>query len=325
MPEAPGRTQVEHPAELLADGVVGGLLDQLPDVGAAVRAEPDVRAQRRIVGHLDAVTREHPHPVRARAAVGDLRAVEPVPQVRVVAERLRRGSAAPAQRVGPGHRHRLVPPPRDGVAERILDDRRPHERRAPDPIGAVLRDADPRPVSVRPHLGPGLHLGLVGHGAPASRVSVRPKTLPSAPRAALTGRTVPCRDPSERGSMLAERMFDDDLNEDQRRAATHGDGPLLIVAGAGTGKTTTLAARVAHLLLERRRGPSGILLLTFSRPRVARDARRGPSGRAGTPMRRQGVGRHVPRGREPAAAAPRPRARPLARTSPCSTRPTPPT
>ena len=64
--------------------------------------------------------------------------------------------------------------------------------------------------------------------------------------------------------MLAERMFDDDLNEDQRRAATHGDGPLLIVAGAGTGKTTTLAARVAHLLSSGVR-PERLLLLTFSR------------------------------------------------------------
>ncbi|MDP2300699.1 MAG: UvrD-helicase domain-containing protein, partial [Actinomycetota bacterium] len=39
-----------------------------------------------------------------------------------------------------------------------------------------------------------------------------------------------------------------DLNPQQRAAASHGDGPLLIVAGAGTGKTTTLAHRVAHLV-----------------------------------------------------------------------------
>ncbi|MGZ4149745.1 MAG: ATP-dependent helicase, partial [Actinomycetota bacterium] len=63
-------------------------------------------------------------------------------------------------------------------------------------------------------------------------------------------------------------MFDD-LNDSQRAAATHGDGPLLIVAGAGAGKTTTLAARVAHLV-ERGVRPERILLLTFSR-RSARD------------------------------------------------------
>jgi DNA helicase II / ATP-dependent DNA helicase PcrA len=39
------------------------------------------------------------------------------------------------------------------------------------------------------------------------------------------------------------------LNDRQREAARFGDGPLLILAGAGTGKTNTLAHRVAHLIL----------------------------------------------------------------------------
>ena len=64
-------------------------------------------------------------------------------------------------------------------------------------------------------------------------------------------------------------MFEE-LNPEQQTAATHGDGPLLIVAGAGTGKTTTLAARVAWLIAERRIRPERILLLTFSR-RAARE------------------------------------------------------
>jgi DNA helicase II / ATP-dependent DNA helicase PcrA len=64
-------------------------------------------------------------------------------------------------------------------------------------------------------------------------------------------------------------MFEDTLNDAQRAAATHGDGPLLVVAGAGTGKTTTLAARVAFLI-ERGVRPERILLLTFSR-RAARE------------------------------------------------------
>ena len=64
-------------------------------------------------------------------------------------------------------------------------------------------------------------------------------------------------------------MFEDDLNPEQRLAATHGEGPLLIVAGAGTGKTTTLAARVTTLL-ERGVRPERVLLLTFSR-RAARE------------------------------------------------------
>ncbi len=54
------------------------------------------------------------------------------------------------------------------------------------------------------------------------------------------------------------------LNPAQLSAATHGDGPLLIVAGAGTGKTRTLVHRVAHLV-ERGVRPERILLLTFTR------------------------------------------------------------
>jgi DNA helicase II / ATP-dependent DNA helicase PcrA len=56
----------------------------------------------------------------------------------------------------------------------------------------------------------------------------------------------------------------DPLNPAQRLAATADDGPLLIVAGAGTGKTQTLAHRVAALIA-RGADPRRILLLTFSR------------------------------------------------------------
>ena len=55
-----------------------------------------------------------------------------------------------------------------------------------------------------------------------------------------------------------------ELNEAQTRAATHADGPLLIIAGAGTGKTRTLVSRVAHLI-ERGVRPERILVLTFTR------------------------------------------------------------
>jgi DNA helicase-2/ATP-dependent DNA helicase PcrA len=60
----------------------------------------------------------------------------------------------------------------------------------------------------------------------------------------------------------------DDLTEAQRRAATHDGGPLRILAGAGTGKTTTLSARVAWLLATGA-APERLLLLTFTR-RAAR-------------------------------------------------------
>jgi DNA helicase-2/ATP-dependent DNA helicase PcrA len=67
-----------------------------------------------------------------------------------------------------------------------------------------------------------------------------------------------------------------DLNPDQRRAVEHGAGqghpPLLIIAGAGSGKTNTLAHRVAHLIAQGA-DPRRILLLTFSR-RAALEMRR---------------------------------------------------
>jgi DNA helicase-2/ATP-dependent DNA helicase PcrA len=61
----------------------------------------------------------------------------------------------------------------------------------------------------------------------------------------------------------------EELNPEQQAAVGHGEGPLLIVAGAGSGKTMTLAARVASLI-ERGTRPERILLLTFSR-RAARE------------------------------------------------------
>ncbi len=56
----------------------------------------------------------------------------------------------------------------------------------------------------------------------------------------------------------------DALNETQRAAVEHGDGPLLVIAGAGSGKTRTLAARVAALI-GRGTPAERILLLTFTR------------------------------------------------------------
>ena len=60
-----------------------------------------------------------------------------------------------------------------------------------------------------------------------------------------------------------------ELNEAQAKAATFGDGPLLVIAGAGSGKTKTLACRVAWLVNEGI-APDRILLLTFTR-RAARE------------------------------------------------------
>ena len=68
------------------------------------------------------------------------------------------------------------------------------------------------------------------------------------------------------------------LNPAQRRAVTHGAGPapalpLLVIAGAGSGKTNTLAHRVAHLIVSGA-DPRRILLMTFSRRAAAEMTRR---------------------------------------------------
>ncbi len=93
------------------------------------------------------------------------------------------------------------------------------------------------------------------------------------------------------------------LNRAQRAAACHGAGPLLILAGAGTGKTNTLAHRVAHLILEGA-NPQRILLLTFSR-------------RAAIEMTRRAQ-RIVCRGRAPSIRLPIASSAAIARASGCS-------
>lgn len=71
------------------------------------------------------------------------------------------------------------------------------------------------------------------------------------------------------------------LNDAQRDAVAHGDTPLLVIAGAGTGKTSTLAHRLARLVADGA-APERILLLTFTR-RAAADLER----RAGHVLARQ--------------------------------------
>src|SRR5262245_10424194 len=55
-----------------------------------------------------------------------------------------------------------------------------------------------------------------------------------------------------------------DLNPSQRAAVTHFGGPLLIVAGAGSGKTRVLTNRIAYLLAAREVHPSEIIAITFT-------------------------------------------------------------
>jgi DNA helicase-2/ATP-dependent DNA helicase PcrA len=56
----------------------------------------------------------------------------------------------------------------------------------------------------------------------------------------------------------------DNLNKAQKEAVLHIDGPLLIVAGAGSGKTKVLTSRIAHIIKEKKAFPSQILSVTFT-------------------------------------------------------------
>ena len=59
---------------------------------------------------------------------------------------------------------------------------------------------------------------------------------------------------------FAERI----LNTEQRAAVEHGEGPLLIIAGAGTGKTTVITERIVHRITSGKAKPQEILALTFT-------------------------------------------------------------
>ena len=109
---------------------------------------------------------------------------------------------------------------------------------------------------------------------PSSTPSERPEALSEAGATAARAlgptpaslRTLPLFGAEELGRA---RGLLDGLDPDQRRAAEHGRGPLLIVAGPGSGKTRTLAHRVAQLITAHGAPAAGCLCITFTRRAAA--------------------------------------------------------
>jgi DNA helicase-2/ATP-dependent DNA helicase PcrA len=74
--------------------------------------------------------------------------------------------------------------------------------------------------------------------------------------------------------MGVDATIDERLNAAQQAAIVHGDGPLLVIAGAGTGKTTVITHRIAHLMSSKRARPEQVLALTFTEKAAAEMERR---------------------------------------------------
>ena len=165
----------------------------------------------------------------------------------------------------PGH----VGPGGPGPAARV------EQREGPKPVGprkAPRATNAPRAPDNVPR--PGIVVGGWSNAPvtqltsePAPGVATAPVARGVARASPSAGRTVPARAQARsyrlvRGAVLRRPAFEPD--ETQRRVIAHRRGPLLVLAGPGTGKTTTLVEAVARRV-ERGLRPEQVLVLTFSR------------------------------------------------------------
>ena len=132
----------------------------------------------------------------------------------------------------------------------------------------VIRLFEPGEIQARSSVG----LFGASEGAPARRRSapVQFEAAPSSGQLSFLGSPAPKNPPSSCPAVPALRSsLLEALDPEQRAAAEITDGPLLIVAGPGTGKTRTLTHRLAHLIAERGAAPEQCLAVTFSRRAAA--------------------------------------------------------
>lgn len=143
---------------------------------------------------------------------------------------------------------------------------------------------------------------------PAHRLTDSPTLQP--PLSCMSDKSIPAPNSVPNSAPPATRDPWAELNDRQREAVDYGvgddgtpGGPLLVIAGAGSGKTSTLAHRVANLIA-RGADPNRLLLLTFSRRAAGEMERRAAkSTRAGLVATAvAAMGGHVPRHRRAAVA-----------------------
>ena len=102
---------------------------------------------------------------------------------------------------------------------------------------------------------------LFAHGEPLAPVSNPSFSEPPSKMADKKPETANNNKPKD----VSPARFFQQLNEQQRQAVEHPEGPLLVMAGPGTGKTRTLTVRIAHLIKHKLVSPDHILALTFTR------------------------------------------------------------